>query len=632
MELEIVKVYKNSQVTLSYKVKSKIDKMKINDFEYLLKFLDYKDIFKVIFINRKFKKSIFKLNIVELFKHLVEHGKDFQQLLTFDAALFHCYMSNLNLKESNRYYDSFGLHLYQHFNKNSETLILNDIQIGNRGLYILSNITFFKYLDLGSNNFTDKNAFELSKVIYKNRNLETLVLANNKLTDEGLEIIIRSLVNCKNLKKIDLKSNHLSFNSHIVIENLEKLLIETSITNLNLSYNKIDSTSFNKISAFLFNSNIKDLNISNNNIRLINDEIQNSNCILINSSLESINVGSNKLSNFEVILEFIGNLSSRNQYLKDIDLSNCLLSSFSFQSILEFAKQGSLKKLNLSKNNLKNQETFISDLIIHTSITTLLINSCKLENTNICNIFNRLNDHMQMNKNSDFSIIELDLGCNNFLDESLKSLSKFLQKSKIKEISFASCDLEDSQFAILSKEIFLSDLVSINLSYNNLTNIDEFVNCYEKYLSYNFKALDHIKYNLKSSSNILYDKIFRLKEINLSYNELNDTNLSNLFNLIAFNSLCNLSSINLKSNLLTDHSSTIICSAIIYNDKLEKLNIESNDFTTNSLKDIINAAKIGKLKELKLNQNKERKKITINQSLIDQKIEACSRKNMDINL
>lgn len=635
MELEIVKKYnKNSHVKLSYKVKSKIDKMKTNDFEYLLSFLDYKDIFKVVFINKKFKKSIFKLDVIELFKHLVEHKRDLEQLLTCDAALLHYYMTNINLNNSTKYYDSFCLYLYQYFKSNSDTLVLNDIHIGNKGLYVLSKITFLKHLDLGSNAFTDDNSDAISNVIYSNKNIETLILSNNKLTDIGSELIIQNLSLCKDLKKLDLKGNHISFNSLRLQEHFEKLLIETSIFSLNLSFNKINDNSFNKISNFLLNSTLREMNVSNNSIRNLSNSFQSSNYILINSALEVINFASNKLSNFEIILDFINNLSHSHKKLnlREIDLSDSQLSETSLSTILEFSKKGSLKKLNICKNNLNKMSIFIAELIIQSKIDTLIINSCKLDNESMSNMFSRLNTYLIKENNFVFSIRELDIGGNIFKDESLILLSNFIKLSKLKVLSLAFSNLEDSQFNILSKDIFLSELESINISYNSLSNIDGFVDCYEKYLMYNFKALDHIKYNLKSFNNILNDKIFRLKEINLSYNDLGDEGVLSLFNLIAYNSVCNLSSLNLKSNNLTDKSATIISSAIIYNDKFEKLNIESNNFTVNYLKDILNAAKIGKIKELRINQNNGRKKEIINQSLLDQKIEISSSKKIEIYL
>ncbi|KAL4468590.1 hypothetical protein ABPG74_005093 [Tetrahymena malaccensis] len=220
-------------------------------------------------------------------------------------------------------------------------------------------------IDLSDKTMSEKYAKIIIQILNRpdKSNFTALKLKNNNLTSSILEILFSQLP--EQIQEIDLGSNNLgsqdlslclnplsqkSFNSNLKILNLENnqlgdigfnqiysALLEYNLSVLNLSQNYLTDDCMESIFNLLKNVDLNELYISQNNITSQGALIlaQGLEC---NSSLQVLDISKNNIGSpigLNACLAIINSISTKNSKLKHIDLS---YNNISFEESVEISK------------------------------------------------------------------------------------------------------------------------------------------------------------------------------------------------------------------------------------------------------------------------------------------------------
>eukprot|EP00985_Skeletonema_marinoi_P014355 scaffold7266_cov121-Skeletonema_marinoi.AAC.17 len=150
-------------------------------------------------------------------------------------------------------------------------------------------------LDLDGFNIDNDRASELSAGLGSLPRLKTLYLANNSISDQGLQFLVGGLVNC-NLEQLILSTNLFSLSGHRSLGTLVQRA--TSLTSLNLNGNTIDDEGLQCLVEDMANCcSLQTLYLSDNHLitavglRTLPAFFQSDNCCLKELWLFEINFG-----------------------------------------------------------------------------------------------------------------------------------------------------------------------------------------------------------------------------------------------------------------------------------------------------------------------------------------------------
>ena len=244
-----------------------------------------------------------------------------------------------------------------------------------------------------ANSYFDDEVFYKAVIDAYNSENKTSLPYTTNLTDEQL----------KSIKSVSYSGYNKSDSEKIKsTKGIEKL---TSLTALNLVYNKVSSIDLSK------NTALTDLDLSDNEIRNID--------LSKNTSLTTLRLHGNKLSSIDLI---------KNTVLTYLDLSGNNISS------IDLSKHTSLTYLELNGNEIRN-----IDLSKHTMLTHLELDHTKISNIDL---------------SENIALKELTLTCNNLssidlskntalekLDLSINNLSNI---DLNKNTKLTTLDLEDN--------------------------------------------------------------------------------------------------------------------------------------------------------------------------------------------
>ncbi|XP_067916037.1 NACHT, LRR and PYD domains-containing protein 12-like isoform X4 [Heterodontus francisci] len=185
-------------------------------------------------------------------------------------------------------------------NRSLTDLNLNYNELGDSGVKLLSEALRnpdckIQKLWLVGNNLTDSCIEDLASTLSTNRSLTDLDLSYNKLGDSGVKLLSEALRNpdCK-IQKLELENNKLTDSC---IEDLTSALSTNwSLTDLDLSYNKLGDSGVKLLSEALRNPDckIQRLQLENNNLTASCIEVLAS-AVSTNRSLTDLDLSDNKL-------------------------------------------------------------------------------------------------------------------------------------------------------------------------------------------------------------------------------------------------------------------------------------------------------------------------------------------------
>ena len=212
-------------------------------------------------------------------------------------------------------------------NKLMETLLLNDSSLGDDGVIKIAQSlckhSKLKLINLQSNNITEEAAKALASTISSNTGLEELYLGNNQL-QLGVIKIATALKSISSLKVLDFNNNNIP--EQVADELAAAIRVNNSIEKLWLSDNHLGSSTVMIVNALKEISTLKELNLNGNKNRSEELAPALASIIAKNKLMEILSLSDNNLNDDGVI---------------KIALSLC--------------KHSALKVFNLQNNNITEE-------------------------------------------------------------------------------------------------------------------------------------------------------------------------------------------------------------------------------------------------------------------------------------
>ena len=237
-------------------------------------------------------------------------------------------------------------------NNSLEKLWLGGNHLGSSTVMIanaLKQVTTLKVLNLNNNqNRSEELAPALTSIISDNKFLESLLLSDNNLNDDGVIKIAQSLCKHTKLKIINLQSNNITEKSAEALASI--ISSNTGLEELYLGNNTLQSGVITISTALKNISSLKLLDLNNNNIsEEAVDEL--STAIRANNSLEKVWLNDNNLrSSIAVIAKTCHNSSLKELTFKNAGISEAAANDISAVIIFN----SSIQLLSMSDNNLQS--------------------------------------------------------------------------------------------------------------------------------------------------------------------------------------------------------------------------------------------------------------------------------------
>ena len=456
------------------------------------------------------------------------------------------------------------------------------------------NISHLTKINISNNAIDEQAADDIGNFLSKNTELKELDLSHNNLDATGIRNICRKL-NISHLTKINISNNAIGEQAADDIGNF--LSKNTELKELDLSYNNLCAASISNICTKLNISHLTKINISNNaigeqaagdigNFLSKNTELKEldlsynnlyaagiSNiCTKLNiSHLTKINISNNAIG--EQAADDIGNFLSKNTELKELDLSHNNLDATGISNICRNLNISHLTKINISNNAIGEQaaDDIGNFLSKNTELIELDLSHNNLDATGISNIFRKLNiSHLT----------KINISNNAVGEQAAGDIGNFLSKNtKLKELDLSHNNLCAAGICNVCRKLHvnISHLTKINISNNTI----------------GVQAADDIGNFLSKNT--------ELKELDLSYNNLDARGISNICRTLK---ISHLTKINISNNAIGEQAADDIGNFLSKNTKLKELDISCNNLYESGIKTLCKRiANLSKLSKLKVGGN-----------------------------
>ena len=567
--------------------------------------------------------KISHLNVLDLSRNNMtgEVAEDLANVIKNNAGLRHLGLAGNNLK--------------------SKVLIVLQALTENSQLVILS---------LSINNMKGEVAEDLANVIKNNAGLRHLSLAGNYLKSKAL-IILQALTENSQLVVLDLSGNNMNGE---VVEHLANVIKNNSgLQHLGLADNNINSKAVAVLQALKNNSQLVTLDLRRSGITgevaedlaqviqnnsdlkelvLSSNDLKSSGAIVLqalarSSQLTSLDLSGNNMT--EVVAEDLANVIKNNAGLRHLSLAGNYLKSKALIILQALTENSQLVVLDLSGNNMNGE------VVEH--LANVIKNNSGLQHLGLAdnNINSKAVAVLQALKNNS-QLVTLDLRRSGIIGEVAEDLARVIQNnSDLKELFLSSNDLKSSGAIVLQALARSSELTSLDLSGNNMTEVvaEDLANVIKNNLG--LQQLNLSDNNLSLSVVVILRALRehkQLKILNLNRNNMteavaddladdlasviknnsgleelylsgNDLKLSGAVVLQALEKNSQLISLDLSRNNMTEAVAECLANAIKNNSGLEQLGLSHNNFNA-SVNVILQALKDNsQLKLLDLSKN-----------------------------
>ena len=460
--------------------------------------------------------------------------------------------------------------------------ILTSLKISNCNIinYVADNLAIFLFqnpmlqeLDISYSNLSTE--FEnIFKTMINISNFVSINISHNTITDRASDELATLLFHNPLLQEIDLSYNNLSTSNAVKI--FKAMRSFSKLETINIGYNKITSEAAKSIkTVVLHNHNLHTLNMSFNFLKS-KGYIEIFNGMKNNLCLRNLDFSCNKIT--WKAADSLAAVLSQNTKLKELDISyNELQTSGAIKILQSIEHHSTLTKLNISHNMITNEA---AEYVIN-----ILCNNNKLQELNLSHnillekdviikiIVTKLNFSITIT-----NVQELDLSNIN-LRTATDDLAQLLSKnSELHELNLSNNNLPESDINMILHTIKLSKLTKLNISANNasLYSVIEGFSCATK-----------------------------LKELDMSYNKLNNAVDIESFFSKSKNVFVNLIKLNISGicHEMNDEAAKALVKFISLSENLMELNLSENSLNSEVINKIFNKLNTSALTKFNVSHN-----------------------------
>ena len=525
---------------------------------------------------------------------------------------------------SNHAAESIANFLYHNYKLEELDISHNDLQAaGAIKIAQLSNITNLTRFTISHNVITDHAAEDIAGFLSQNSKLEEIDLSYNNLkTDGAIKIVKLIIQNITNLLKFNIGHNGINDHAANYIANF--LFQNSKLEELNLCHNNLETGGTIKIVELTNITNLIKLSINHNSIT--DHAAESIACFLsLNPKLEELDLSYNNLqapgamkiaqsSNVKNLIKFnishnaitdhaaesIADFLSRNSKLKELDLSYNNLQAVGANKIVRLSNITYLLKFNISHNAITDYTA--------KSVGNFLIQNSKLEELDL--------SHNNLQAAGISKIIELpnitnlkkfNISHNEITDQIAEDIANFLsQNCKLVELDVSYNNLQTEGAIKIARLSEITNLIKFNISHNEVN--EQAAKWVASFLSQNskLKELDLSYNNLQATGAIEIAELCsgtnltKLKELDLRYNYLQATGAIEIAKLCSVN---NLTKFNISHNKITDKAAKSVATFLSQNSKLEELDLSYNNLQSAGAIEIAGLCSISSLIKLNISHN-----------------------------
>ena len=469
----------------------------------------------------------------------------------------------------------------------------------------LMQITTLNVLNLNCNqNRSEELAPALTSIISHNKSMESLLLSDNNLNDDGVIKIAQSLCKHSKLKIINLQSNNITEKAAEALASI--ISSNTGLEELYLDNNTIQLGVIKMLTALTNISSLKVLDLNNNNIPE-EAAAEISDTIKANNLIEKLRLNNNNLgSSMSVIAKACCHISS----LKDFHFKNTGISVTATNDVATVIRQNSsIQLLSMSDNNLQSAGfmAFMQALKVTSSLKFLY--ACGISVTST--VTEELSSVIEHN----LSMEELSLG-DNILENGLVQIAESCSRLRILKVlelshncisptqvvNFTSTVSKCNSLEALSIGgicLSVDENLYLNISmiyeiYVLITDIKNTINNEKQLSNYNFYILSELLRMIFCQASLLnYQHLNVMYQIYISYQHKNKfyVNYKSFLQeakqkLSQINSKAMISSlqiirtlrvINLENNNIDEDAATELAGHLHCNNILEQLWLRGNE-------------------------------------------------------
>ncbi|XP_072133413.1 uncharacterized protein [Mobula birostris] len=425
---------------------------------------------------------------------------------------------------------------------------------------------------------TDSGAKDLNSTLSTNQSLTELSLNDNKLGDSGVKLVSEALKisECK-IQKLSLRNVGLTDSG--VEDLLSALRTNPSLTELNLSGNKLGDSGVKLVSEALRNSECKIQKLCLYDVGLTDSGAKDlASTLSTNRSLTELNLNDNELgdSGVKLVSEALRNSKCEIQklWLRDVGLTD----SGAEDLASALRTNPSLTELNLGANKLGDSGMKLVSAALRNT-------ECKIQKLWLYDVGLTANGAKEIisTLSTNRSLKELSLNDNKLGDSGVKLVSDALRVSecKIQKLWLRDVGLTDSGVEDLVSALSTNPkLTELNLSYNKLGDSGvKLVSAALKNSDCKIQKLWLMDVGLTDSAagdfvSALSTKT-SLMVLSLNNNKLRDSGVK-LVSAALMKSRCKLQELGLRDVGLTDSGAGDLASALRTNPSLTELNLNDN--------------------------------------------------------
>ena len=356
--------------------------------------------------------------------------------------------------------------------------------IGNSRTQIVINLLckLIKELDLSYSNIIDDGVIidgvlTVSDFLKENNTLKVLNMSHNKISIEGAKKITKIIQSNTTLQKLDISYCNIpddgvvsrsfkmnkSLQLKISLKN-DQVTINTAVSHCGLFRLEIGNVEVEIVLNLLYNSEIKELNISHS------DLTENVGIMLIcefikkHNTLQKLNMSHNKITiegavKVAKVIKIIVTLQS-------LDISCCGISGDGVLVISDsIMNNTSLQELNMSGNKVTIEGAHkIAEVIqFNTTLHKLNISDCGIIDDGVVVISDSLIECT--------SLQELDMSHNEITIEGASKIAEVIQSNTIHKLNISNCGIAGDGIGIISNCLMeCTTLQELNISNNEITN------------------------------------------------------------------------------------------------------------------------------------------------------------------